>query len=218
MLFQKIVRRLNCYYLKCKNDFAWGSFGRHSKVIRPMRIIGKRFIHIGSDSIIMHDARIEAVYSYAGESFSPCIKIGDNVDIQQRVHITCAESVVIGNNVSILPDVLITDIHHPYADIMLPPKMQHLEHKPVIIGKETIIGMGARILPGVKIGKHCCIGTNAVVTSDIPDYSVAVGIPAIVVKKYDFEQRNWCKVCNALNMYRWGGVNNSLFFLARKVA
>mgnify|MGYP002624560611 CR=1 FL=1 len=218
MLIQKILRRLKYYYLKCKNDFTWGSIGRRSKVISPRRIIGKRFIHIGTNSYIMHDARIEAVYLYADQFFSPCIKIGDNVDIQQRVHITCAESVVIGNNVSILPDVLITDINHPYIDITLPPKMQHLEHKPVSIGEESIIGMGARILPGVNIGKHCCIGTNAVVTSDIPDYSVAVGIPAVVVKKYDFEQSKWVKVDNAIKLYGGGGYSVNARLCARKVA
>lgn len=196
MLVIKICNRLKYEISSRKNNLYWGDLGKHSKVIRPMRIIGKRFIHIGTSSVIMHDSRLEAVYSYAGDSFSPCIRIGDNVDIQQRVHITCAERVEIGNNVSILPDVLITDINHPYTDISLPPKMQKLEYKPVYIGEETIIGMGARILPGVIIGKHCCIGTNAVVISNIPDYSVAVGIPAVVVKKYDFEQQKWCKVSN----------------------
>lgn len=206
MLLKKIFRKLHCCQLRLRNNLVWGDFGRRSKIIRPMRIVGKRFIHIGSNSVIMHDARIEAVYLYAGDSFSPCIQIGNNVDIQQRVHITCAESVVIEDSVSILPDVLITDIHHPYADVTLPPKMQHLEHRPVSIGAESIIGMGARILPGVKIGKHCCIGANAVVAGDIPDYSLAVGIPAVVVKKFDFERQEWCKVNDRMIVVT-GGVN-----------
>lgn len=211
MVLKKIFKRMHRWQVKLQNDFVWGSFGKRSKVIRPMRIIGKRFIHIGSDVVIMHDARIEAVYSYGGESFIPCIKIGDNVDIQQRVHITCAESVVIGNDVSILPDVLITDINHPYEDVTIPPKMQSLKHAPVFIGDETIIGMGARILPGVRIGKHCCIGANAVVTKDIPDYSLAVGIPAVVLKEFNFEKKEWCKMGNKfLPAHQWGGVHNFL--------
>ncbi len=170
---------------------AYKSFGKRSRIISPLRIIGKQFIEIGSNVVIMHHARIEAVYSYADDNFSPSIRIGNGTDIQQRVHITCAESIVIGNNVSILPDVLITDINHPYTDVLKPPKQCRLEHSSVTIGDETIVGMGARILPGVHIGKHCCIGTNAVVTKDIPDYSVAVGTPAVVIKQYDKENQKW---------------------------
>ncbi|WP_296014180.1 acyltransferase [uncultured Treponema sp.] len=205
MILKKILYRLRLYKISLINNFCWNSFGKHSRVIKPMRIIGKKFISIGFDSIIMNDARIEAVYNYGDEVYFPSIKIGDNVDIQQRVHITCAESINICNNVSILPDVLITDINHPYIDISIPPKNQHLEHKPVFIGEETIVGMGARILPGVKIGKHCCIGANSVVTQDIPDYSVAVGIPAKVVKRYDFDESEWINVSRDKKLIVTGG-------------
>lgn len=208
MVLKKVLKRMHRLRVSLQNDCMWGTFGKRSKVVRPMRIIGKRFIHIGSNSVIMHDARIEAVYLYGKEIFTPCIRIGDNVDIQQRVHITCAESITIGNNVSVLPDVLITDINHPYEDITIPPKIQSLKHDPVSIGDETIIGMGARILPGVRIGKHCCIGTNAVVTKDIPDYSLAVGIPAVVVKEFNFEKREWCKTGDKFSsMHRY--IDNS---------
>ena len=204
-ILKKILARLCFYRVSFSNNAHWKYIGRHSKVIKPMKLVGKKFISIGSCSYIMNDARIEAVYTYAGEKFSPSIKIGNNVDIQQRVHITCAESVEISDGVSILPDVLITDINHPYVNISIPPKEQLLEHNPVFIGPDTIVGMGARILPGVKIGKHCCIGANAVVTKDVPDYSVAVGIPAKVIKKYDFEKSEWVKITKLL--YSGGGSN-----------
>ncbi len=215
MLLKKILRRMHCLRVKLRNDLVWGSFGKGSRVIRPMRIVGKRFVHIGAGTVIMHDARIEAVYSYGTETFTPCIRMGDNVDIQQRVHITCAESIIIGKDVSILPDVLITDISHPYDDITIPPKMQRLKHYPVSIGDETIIGMGGRILPGIRIGKHCCIGANAVVTKDIPNYSMAAGIPAVVIKRFDFERHGWCKVND--NVIMMGGGNVTLL-CARKAA
>lgn len=198
-LLKRIVKRIiSSFY-----SLFYGSFGESSRIIKPIRVLGKKFIHIGDGTYIMQGARIEAVEKYADEVFNPFIKIGSNVDIQQRVHITCAERLEIGDNVSILPDVLITDINHPYTDINLPPKMQRLEHFPVSIGEDSIIGMGARILPGVKIGRHCCIGTNAVVTKDVPDYSLAVGIPAKVVKTYDFEKQKWCDMFTK-NVYGGG--------------
>lgn len=217
MIFFKIKKLLKYGLEYFYYNSSYKSIGRRSRIIKPLRIIGKRFIEIGSNVIIMHHARIEAVYAYAGVTFYPVIKVGNGTDIQQRVHITCAESLVIGNNVSILPDVLITDINHPYTDISTPPSQCKLEHRSVSIGDETIIGMGARILPGVHIGKHCCIGTNAVVTKDIPDYCVAVGNPAVVIKQYDFDKHEWKKIGDTIKMYR-GGVNKKVSSCTRKVA
>lgn len=205
MIISKIKRHLRYYMKHCYYNSSYKSFGKRSRIIKPLRIIGKRFIEIGSNVVIMHHARIEAIYEYADENFSPVIKIGNGTDIQQRVHITCAGSLVIGKNVSILPDVLITDINHSYTDVLTPPSHCKLEHKPVSIGDESIIGMGARILPGVNIGKHCCIGTNAVVTTDIPDYCVAVGNPAVVIKQYDFDRHEWKKVSDTINKYKKKG-------------
>ena len=51
----------------------------------------------------------------------------------------------------------------------------------IYVGKRTFIGYGAIIMPGVHIGERCIIGAGAVVTKDIPDHSVAVGIPARVI-------------------------------------
>ena len=202
----KKIYRYFCNRVKnIRQNCFWKKKGAKSKIFAPLRIIGKHFIEIGSNVIIMHHARIEAVYAYADEHFSPILQIGDYTTIQQRVHITCAEKVIIGSHVAILPDVLITDINHPYTDISTPPSHCKLERKPVSIGDETIIGMGARILPGVHIGKHCCIGTNAVVTKNIPDYSVAVGNPAKVIKQYDFDRHEWKKVNDTIKMYRGGG-------------
>ena len=199
--------RQNCF---------WKKKGAKSKIFAPLRIIGKHFIEIGSNVIIMHHARIEAVYAYADEHFSPILQIGDYTTIQQRVHITCAEKVVIGSHVAILPDVLITDINHPYTELNTPPSECRLEHKPVFIGDETIVGMGARILPGVNIGKHCCIGTNAVVTKNIPDYSVAVGNPAKIIKQYDFGEKRWRKTDETIQLCSRGGGTN-LVLLSKKL-
>lgn len=182
----------------------YGSFGESSKIQYPKTLLrNRKCIFIGKNVFIRKYARIEPVMNWGEEKFQPSIKILDNVNIEQNVHITCAESVIIGRNVSILPGVLITDINHPYSDINIPPKIQSIEYLPVFVGDDSIIGMGARILPGVKIGKHCCIGTNAVVTKDVPDYSVAVGIPAKVIKTYSFEKQKW-EIVKTKNTYRGG--------------
>lgn len=146
-------------------------------------------MRIGDYSSIYHFARIETFD--LSDEYDEKIMIGNHVDIQQNVHITSGSRIEIGNGTLILPNVLITDIVHPYYDVHISPLNQKLETYAVSIGANCQIGMGARILPGITIGDGCIIGTNAVVTHSIPKYSVAVGIPAKVIKKYDFQENEW---------------------------
>ena len=84
----------------------------------------------------------------------------------------------------------ITDQNHGYERVDIPISMQTQPEKMVIIGDGSWIGAGSVILPGSHIGKHVAIGANSVVNGVIPDYSVAVGTPARVVKRYS-EGTGW---------------------------
>lgn len=79
----------------------------------------------------------------------------------------------------------ITDCDHEYRDINVPVIDQGIVQRGqmVSIGEGSYIGINAVIVGDVKIGKHCVIGANSVVTKDVPDYCVAVGSPARVIKK-----------------------------------
>ena len=79
----------------------------------------------------------------------------------------------------------ITDQNHGYEDVSRPISQQSQPERAVVIGDGSWLGYGAVVLPGVTIGKHVVIGANAVVTQDIPDYSVAVGSPARVIRRHD---------------------------------
>jgi acetyltransferase-like isoleucine patch superfamily enzyme len=69
---------------------------------------------------------------------------------------------------------------------------QPLESKgPVHLGDHTFIGFGARIMPGVTLGRHCVVGTNAVVTKSFPDFTMLAGIPAKPIKRYDLASKQW---------------------------
>lgn len=92
-------------------------------------------------------------------------------------------------------NVTIVDNNHGYEDITIPVFKQELKSNgEVIIDEGSFIGMGARIMPGVKIGKNCVIGANSVITKSIPDYSVVVGIPGKIIKRFDMEKREWIKI------------------------
>lgn len=159
-----------------------------------MRIVGKKYIRIGNNVTILNNARLEAVPQYAGVSYTPELILHDGVTIQQNVHITCADRVEIGKNTAIVANVTITDIIHPYTAEDKHLIEQPLIVKPVKIGKYCGIYNNVVINAGVTVGDHVTIGANSVVTHDIPSYSIAVGNPARVIKRYNKELKQWIKV------------------------
>ena len=95
------------------------------------------------------------------------------------------------------PHVFIADYNHEYRDVDKPVWEQGefaQENSHIIIGEGSWLGTNVVVVGKVRIGKHCVIGANSVVTKDIPDYSVAAGIPAKVIKRYDFEKEEWVRV------------------------
>ena len=111
----------------------------------------------------------------------PKVYIGKNTVIGRSNIITAKNLIRIGNNVLIGSDVQIIDHGHGIARNALIRDQQALIGE-VIIGDDVWIGVGAKILMNVHIGTGAVIGANAVVISDIPDYGIAVGVPARVIK------------------------------------
>ena len=173
----------------------FGAFGSGSKIVHPViRVSNYKNIFIGDNVLIKKNARIQPVLRWGNTNYSPQMIFEDGVVVEQNFHITCAKKVVIGKNSSINCNVLITDIDHDYSDVSKPILQQDLIVTETVIGEDCLIGAGAKIMAGSKIGKHSIIGANAVVTSNIPEYCVAVGIPARVIKKYNFEKKEWERV------------------------
>lgn len=140
---------------------------------------------------VYYHARIEGVKEYCGIRFTPKIKLGRRVSIQQRCHITCAHCIEIGDNTAIASGVTITDIDHPYKDIYTPIERQPLEVASVRIGRDCKIYNNAVILKGSIIGNHCVVGANSVVKGYYPDFSIIAGCPARIIKRYNSESHSW---------------------------
>lgn len=124
------------------------------------------------------------------------IMIGSNVRIAHHFQISCANEVRINDNVNIAPFVFITDHNHKFEDPTIPIKDQGIsmeENSSVIVDDGSWIGTKVTIIGKVHIGKHCVIGANSVVTKSIPDYCIAVGAPARIVKRYNPENKKWEK-------------------------
>ena len=153
--------------------------------LTPQFIVMKEFVRV------YNYARIEGVSMYRGVAYNPKIILNKGVSIQQNIHLTCANSIVIGENTAIAANVTITDINHPYQDVTTPIEHQKLEVKSVMIGPDSKIYNNVVILPGTKIGKHVTVGANSVVSGIFPDYCVIAGVPAHVIRRYDFKTGKW---------------------------
>ena len=128
---------------------------------------------IGENSIIYNQLTVVRPQS---------VKIGKNVKVMNGVLMMSAGGITIEDNVIISPNVqLISNNHDPYDRYVI-------TCKPILIKEGALIGAGATILPGVTIGKYAIIGANSVVSKDIPDFGVAIGTPAKVIKYLDKEK------------------------------
>ena len=123
----------------------------------------------------------------------PVVRIGDRCLIGKGSGIVGHFSIEIGNDVWTGHHVYITDQNHGYEDITLPISRQTQPERAVVIGDGSWLGFGTVVLPGARIGKHVTIGANSVVTGEIPDYSVAVGVPAKVVRRH-IDGQGWIRV------------------------
>ena len=161
----------------------FGSFGRRSQMQSPLLLHNPQFMHIGSHVSIRNGIRLQALQT--NPERIPLLRIGDGSMIEQFVHIVCHNRIIIGSNVAIAPMCGIVDSTHPWLDSpeVTNPGTRVIDDDGFVeIGDGTFVGMGTVILPNVRIGKQCYIGANSVVVSDIPDYSLAAGTPAKVIR------------------------------------
>ena len=100
----------------------------------------------------------------------------------------------IGNNVIFAQNIVASGLNHEYRDTDLPISRQKILVSPIVIEDDCWIAANAVITAGVTIGKHSVVAAGAVVTKNIPSYAVAAGNPAKVIKKYDFENKEWIAV------------------------
>lgn len=171
---------------------------RYARLIRfSFDLRNGRYIDLGEKSTTDVGRRIEA-YSADGH---PTLHFGVNVQINDYVHISAMESVKVGNNVLLAGKVYISDNSHgsykgnendTSPDVL--PTMRPYPTSPVVIEDNVWIGEGVVVLPGVTIGRGAIIGANSVVSKNIPEYTIAAGQPAKLMKKYNFETQRWIRI------------------------
>jgi acetyltransferase-like isoleucine patch superfamily enzyme len=170
----------------------WGHIGKRSKLIQPMRLRNVNHIAIGENVLI--NRHVFLLTFQEDTSAVPQMIIGDGCVIGHMNHITCIREVQIGRNVLTADRVYISDHSHDFSDPTIPIMHQSAVSKgKVSIGDGTWIGENVVVL-SCNIGKNCVIGSNAVVLRDVPDFSVAVGVPARVVQRFNPSSQSWERV------------------------
>lgn len=198
--FYEKINKIEMHFAKFKTKYYYAIYmkglGKGSIIKNPLLLANMKYMTIGNNVFIRDGVRMEAVSSYENKTLNPNIIIEDGVSFQQRCHITATDTMIIGKNTLISFDVSIQDSDHEYEDLTLPVANQPLSIKKTNIGENCFIGSGVKIQAGTVLGKHCVVGTNAVVRGVFPDYCVIVGIPAKIVKRYDENSKKWRKTNN----------------------
>ena len=148
--------------------------GRGSKIYRSVRMDTPpyRTFSLGRQSVVESYCCIN---NAVGD-----VVIGDHTRI--GIHCTVIGPVTIGSHVNLAQGITATALNHNFEDTGKRIDQQGVSTIPVVIGDDVWIGANAVILPGVTIGKHCVVAAGAVVTKDVPDFTVVGGVPAKILK------------------------------------
>ncbi len=192
-MLQKIYYQLS----SLRYRFSLRKIGKGCQLRFGSRFLGGKYMSFG-DHFVLGMGAVFAVYpNYAGEK-TPVAKgegngitVGNNVSANRNLTIYCANSVEIGDDVMMGSGILITDNDHGIDPTQRDFRAQPLIARTVKIGNGCWIGEKASILSGVEVGEHSIIAAGAVVTKSIPPYSIAAGVPAKVIKRWNFEKGAW---------------------------
>ena len=174
------------------NSLRFAKFGKGSVLLKPLQIDFPKKIFIGKKVLIKRNAWLAA--NPLTGSISCQLIIKDGTYIGSNAHIFCTQKIVIEENVLMADRIYIADNSHSYQNINMP-----IIHQPIKQLNEVVIGTGAWLgenvcIVGASVGKNSVIAANSVVTKNIPDYCIAAGSPAKVIKKYNVETKQWEKV------------------------
>jgi len=165
------------------------------------------FIHtFGSNSVIRRNSRMDILPWHSFklgkksiiESYSTINNGVGNVEIGENTLIGIGNVLIgpifVGSNVITAQYVVMSGLNHNYNDITIPIRSQEVSTSLITIGDGSWIGANSVITSGVSIGKNCVIAAGSIVTKSIPDYCVAVGNPARIIKTFNTNTQTWEKL------------------------
>jgi acetyltransferase-like isoleucine patch superfamily enzyme len=190
------ARELGAIGARARIARRFGSFGEGSIITFPYEtLVNVERIHIGTQTMIARYVSLTAGW-FPGQDDLPdrVLGIGDRCLIGRGSTVIAHESIEIGDDVWTGHHVHITDMNHGYEDLDVSISRQAQPEAPISIGDGSWLGHGVVVLPGSRIGRHVVVGAGSVVTGELPDCSVAVGVPAKVIRRHDPSSGAWTAV------------------------
>lgn len=168
--------------------------GRNLQIGTGTDLFGTHRMAFGDDVFIGKDSVLAIVYERP--QAGPMISIGDGVWMNKRCYLSAANEIVVGNHAIFAPNVYLADSAYEYREVGVPIMKQGLASvgNRIVVGEHAWLGINAAVYGNVTIGKGSVIGANSVVTKSIPDYCVAAGQPAKVVRAYDDRNDAWTRI------------------------
>lgn len=188
----RVINKLKCLIFRLIYSKFFGRFGARVSILSPSGIEGIGNIYL-FDDIYVANGSLLAATTITGNNNAELI-IHSGCSLGKNNHIYATNSIIIGRDVLTANNVYISDNTHEFTNTD-----KAIKHQPVKTLKKVTIGEGAWLgqnvcVLGASVGKGSVVGANSVVTNDLPDYCVAVGSPARVVKKYNSNLCVWEKV------------------------
>lgn len=181
----RVLRRFYSEWIK----YDFHSCGNHCRFGKFIVLNGAKHVDIANHVTMGRDLVFEVYDQFQDQHFSPHVVIGNYVNIGDHSHISCINGITIKDNVRMGRKVFITDNAHGASErnlLDMRPNTRPLFSKgPITIEENVWIGEMVCIMPGVTIGQGAIIGANAVVTHDVPPYTLVAGNPARVIKQID---------------------------------
>jgi carbonic anhydrase/acetyltransferase-like protein (isoleucine patch superfamily) len=166
-----------------------GGFGLRTTVLRPRGIEGISRVYIGDD-VYVSDGALLAAVPLTGAALCE-LRIGNGCKLGRNNHIYATGSVIFEDDVLTANNVYVSDNGHDYRDHTKAIRLQAVrQFQSVRIGQGSWLGQNVCVI-GASVGRGCVVGANSVVLEDIPDFSIAVGSPARVVKRLDPQSGAW---------------------------
>lgn len=154
---------------------------------------GLSSVHMGEGFCAGEGLRLEAITTCNNQVFTPRITIGNHVSVGNLVHIAATHLITIADNVLLGSKVIITDHNHgqysrEHTSPLIAPALRPLDHdRRVVIGRNAWLGDGVVVTPDSCIGEGAVIGANSVICGNIPPFAIAAGVPAEILKTFNFK-------------------------------
>lgn len=177
-LYFQIGGKLRYFFWKILIKSSGGCLGRHLTIYEQVRINSgnPRSIFIGDNVRMLRGVTVSTYKS--GKIF-----IGNNVHIGEYSIVASNKEIAIKDDVTVGPQTVIVDLDHVHVKVEVPINKQGFRCEKIMVEENVWIGANCSILKGITIGKGSVIGAGSVVTHDIAPFSIAVGVPARVIKK-----------------------------------